>query len=162
SDSTGGIYAEEGIDPDAAAAHKEQGGTVVGLGGTKNITNDELLHTECDVLIPAAFENQIRADNVDGVTTKLIAEAANGPTTPSSTCGRRRSRWRSSAWPRWRWRGGSGRDQRGGGALQSSRCRRNGIARIRPRVSSRGSCHAGTPIVIASCGTSSRNVRWSK
>src|SRR5436309_10909354 len=84
SDSTGGIFAEEGIDPDAAAAHKEQGGTVVGLGGTKNITNDELLHTECDVLIPAAFENQIRADNVDGVTTKLIAEAANGPTTPSA------------------------------------------------------------------------------
>src|SRR5207248_3305334 len=84
SDSTGGIFAEEGIDPDLAAAHKEQGGSVVGLGGTKNITNEELLHTECDLLIPAAFENQIRADNVDGVNTKLIAEAANGPTTPAA------------------------------------------------------------------------------
>ncbi len=47
-------------------------------------TNDELLHIECDVLIPAAFENQIRADNVAGVKTKLIAEAANGPTTPAA------------------------------------------------------------------------------
>jgi len=84
SDSTGGVYAEEGIDPELAAAQKQQSGSVVGLGGTKNITNDELLHTECDLLIPAAFENQIRADNVDGVNTKLIAEAANGPTTPAA------------------------------------------------------------------------------
>jgi len=84
SDSTGGIYAEEGIDPEAAIAHKKKSGSVVGLEGTKNITNDELLHTPCDVLIPAAFENQIRADNVAGVQTKLIAEAANGPTTPAA------------------------------------------------------------------------------
>jgi glutamate dehydrogenase (NAD(P)+) len=84
SDSTGGVAAEEGIDPEAAIAHKKKSGSVVGLEGTKNITNDELLHTPCDVLIPAAFENQIRADNVAGVQTKLIAEAANGPTTPSA------------------------------------------------------------------------------
>jgi glutamate dehydrogenase/leucine dehydrogenase len=84
SDSTGGVYAEEGIDPDLAIAHKKKSGSVVGLEGTKNITNDELLHTPCDVLIPAAFENQIRADNVDGVSTKVIAEAANGPTTPAA------------------------------------------------------------------------------
>src|SRR6266513_17453 len=84
SDSTGGVYAEEGIDPDVAIAHKKKSGSVVGLEGTKNITNDELLHTPCDVLIPAAFENQIRADNVDGVQTKLIAAAANGPTTPAA------------------------------------------------------------------------------
>jgi len=84
SDSTGGIFAEEGIDPDAALAHKKKGGSVVGLEGTKNITNEELLHTPCDVLIPAAFENQIRADNVAGVNTKLVAEAANGPTTPAA------------------------------------------------------------------------------
>jgi len=82
SDSTGGVVAEEGIDPDLALAHKKKSGSVVGLEGTKNITNDELLHTPCDVLIPAAFENQIRADNVAGVQTKVIAEAANGPTTP--------------------------------------------------------------------------------
>jgi glutamate dehydrogenase/leucine dehydrogenase len=57
---------------------------VVGLSGTKNITNDELLHIPCDVLIPAAFENQIRADNVAEVKTKVIAEAANGPSTPAA------------------------------------------------------------------------------
>ena len=84
SDSTGGISADEGIDPKAALAHKKQTGSVVGLAGTKNITNDELLHIPCDVLIPAAFENQIRADNVAGVNAKVIAEAANGPTTPAA------------------------------------------------------------------------------
>jgi glutamate dehydrogenase (NAD(P)+) len=84
SDSTGGVFAEEGIDVAAALSHKKQTGSVVGLGGMKNITNAELLHIECDVLIPAAFENQIRADNVAGVKTKVIAEAANGPTTPAA------------------------------------------------------------------------------
>src|SRR5947209_11275220 len=84
SDSTGGVFAEDGIDINAALAHKKQTKSVVGLAGTKNITNAELMHIECDVLIPAAFENQIRADNVAGVKTKLIAEAANGPTTPAA------------------------------------------------------------------------------
>jgi glutamate dehydrogenase (NAD(P)+) len=84
SDSTGGVYSEDGIDYDAALAHKKQTKSVVGLAGTMNITNAELLHIECDVLIPAAFENQIRADNVAAVKTKLIAEAANGPTTPAA------------------------------------------------------------------------------
>jgi glutamate dehydrogenase/leucine dehydrogenase len=84
SDSTGGIMSADGIDPEAAIAHKKQTGSVVGLSGTTNITNDELLHIDCDVLIPAAFENQIRADNVAGVKTKVIAEAANGPTTPAA------------------------------------------------------------------------------
>ena len=84
SDSTGGVYSEDGIDYHAALAHKNQTKSVVGLAGTKNITNAELLHIDCDVLIPAAFENQIRADNVANVKTKLIAEAANGPTTPAA------------------------------------------------------------------------------
>jgi glutamate dehydrogenase/leucine dehydrogenase len=84
SDSAGGVVCEEGIDCAAALAHKQQTGSVVGLAGSKNITNDELLQIECDVLIPAAFENQIRTDNVAGVKAKLIAEAANGPTTPSA------------------------------------------------------------------------------
>ena len=84
SDSTGGVTSADGINPEAAIAHKKQSGSVVGLGGTTNITNDELLHVGCDVLIPAAFENQIRADNVAGIRTKLIAEAANGPTTPAA------------------------------------------------------------------------------
>jgi glutamate dehydrogenase/leucine dehydrogenase len=84
SDSTGGILREEGLDPAAVLHHKKQTGSVVGLEGTKNISNAELLHIPCDVLIPAAFENQIRADNVDGVQTRVIAEAANGPTTPAA------------------------------------------------------------------------------
>jgi glutamate dehydrogenase/leucine dehydrogenase len=84
SDSSGGVYSEEGIDPALAALHKKQTGSVVGMAGTKNITNAELLHIPCDVLIPAAFENQIRADNVAGVQAKVIAEAANGPTTPAA------------------------------------------------------------------------------
>jgi len=84
SDSTGGVLSDAGIDPALAIEHKKKTGSVVGLKGTKNITNDELLHVACDVLIPAAFENQIRADNVAGVRTKLIAEAANGPTTPAA------------------------------------------------------------------------------
>lgn len=84
SDSTGGVLSEEGIDPDSALLHKKQTGSVVGMPGTKNITNAELVHVPCDVLIPAAFENQIRADNVNGVNTKVVAEAANGPTTPAA------------------------------------------------------------------------------
>jgi glutamate dehydrogenase (NAD(P)+) len=84
SDSTGGVTCEDGVPCDAALAHKKQTGSVVGLGGMTNISNDDLLQIECDVLIPAAFENQIRADNVANVKTKLIAEAANGPTTPAA------------------------------------------------------------------------------
>jgi glutamate dehydrogenase/leucine dehydrogenase len=84
SDSTGGVAAEDALDLDGVRAHKQQTGSVVGFAGTKNITNAELLHIPCDILIPAAFENQIRADNVDGVDTKLVAEAANGPTTPAA------------------------------------------------------------------------------
>ena len=84
SDSSGGVLCEEGIDWRAASLHKKQTGSVVGLPGTKNITNGELLHVPCDVLIPAAFENQIRADNVAGVNAKVISEAANGPTTPAA------------------------------------------------------------------------------
>jgi glutamate dehydrogenase/leucine dehydrogenase len=84
SDSTGGVRSDAGLDPKAAFAHKKQTRSVVGLAGTTNISNEELLHTECDVLIPAAFENQIRADNVRGVKARMIAEAANGPTTPAA------------------------------------------------------------------------------
>jgi glutamate dehydrogenase/leucine dehydrogenase len=84
SDSRGGILNPDGIDPAAAIAHKAKTGSVVGLSGTTDITNEELLHIECDILIPAALENQIRADNADGVRAKLVSEAANGPTTPDA------------------------------------------------------------------------------
>jgi glutamate dehydrogenase (NAD(P)+) len=84
SDSSGGIYASNGLDPDAVLAFKEGHGTVVGLPDTTTITNAELLATECDILIPAAMEGQLRADNAADVKTKLIVEAANGPTTPKA------------------------------------------------------------------------------
>jgi glutamate dehydrogenase (NAD(P)+) len=84
SDSTGAIASDAGLDPGAVLQHKKQTGSVVGFKGTKNISNNDLLQIPCDILIPAAFENQIRADNVAGVDTKVIVEAANGPTTPDA------------------------------------------------------------------------------
>ncbi len=84
SDSSGGIVNEKGFDPDTAIHHKQQKGSVVGLSGTKTITNEELLALPCDILIPAALENQIRSDNAGAVRAKFIAEAANGPTTPAA------------------------------------------------------------------------------
>jgi glutamate dehydrogenase (NAD(P)+) len=82
SDSSGGILAQDGLDPEAVLAFKREHGTVVGLPDTTTITNGELLETECDILIPAAMENQIHGDNAGNVRAKLIVEAANGPMTP--------------------------------------------------------------------------------
>lgn len=84
SDSRGGVYAPEGLDPQAAIAHKAETGSVVGLVGTTTITNEALLALPCDILIPAALENQLRADNADTVQARLVVEAANGPTTPAA------------------------------------------------------------------------------
>lgn len=84
SDSKGGCYAEMGLDLDAVTEHKQSTGTVVGTPGTRNLSNEELLTVECDLLIPAAMENQIRADNADKVRAKFVVEAANGPTTPAA------------------------------------------------------------------------------
>jgi glutamate dehydrogenase (NAD(P)+) len=84
SDTHGGICREQGLDVDAVFAHKAKSGTVAGLSGTRTISNDELLALECDVLIPAALENQIRRDNAAAVRARLICEAANGPTTPAA------------------------------------------------------------------------------
>ncbi len=84
SDSSGAIYSASGFDPAAALARKKETGSVVGLEGTEEISNEQLLALECDILIPAALENQIRADNADQVKARLIAEAANGPTTPAA------------------------------------------------------------------------------
>lgn len=84
SDTRGGVVSADGIDVNAAVQHKTTTSSVVGLARTQNLSNDELLHLECEVLIPAAFENQIRGDNVKGIKAKLVAEAANGPTTPAA------------------------------------------------------------------------------
>lgn len=84
SDSRGGILADKGLNPADAADHKGKTGSVLGMSATRNISNDELLALECDILIPAALENQIRRDNAAGVRARLICEAANGPTTPAA------------------------------------------------------------------------------
>jgi glutamate dehydrogenase (NAD(P)+) len=84
SDSRGGVIDTGGIDPADAIAHKQKTKSVVGLAGTKKITNEELLAVPCDILIPAALENQIRGDNANAVQTRLVVEAANGPTTPAA------------------------------------------------------------------------------
>jgi glutamate dehydrogenase (NAD(P)+) len=72
------------LDVDALTVHKSATGTVAGAANTRPLSNAELLALECDVLIPAALENQIRAENADAVRARLIAEAANGPTTPAA------------------------------------------------------------------------------
>ena len=84
SDSTGGIVKESGLDPSAVIAHKKNSDSVVGFPAARTITNAELLALPCDILIPAAMENQIRGDNAAVVRAKFIAEAANGPTTPAA------------------------------------------------------------------------------
>ena len=84
SDSSGGIYCSEGISPSAVYAHKKKTGSVVNHKNCNNITNEELLQTKCDILIPAALQNQITKDNADEIKAKIVAEGANGPTTPEA------------------------------------------------------------------------------
>jgi len=84
SDSTGGIYCPDGIIPSVAYTHKKKTGSVVNHKNCANITNDELLQTKCDILIPAALQNQITKGNADKVKAKIVAEGANGPTTPEA------------------------------------------------------------------------------
>jgi glutamate dehydrogenase/leucine dehydrogenase len=84
SDSQGAIINTNGISVDELMKFKIETGSIVGFGDAKSITNDELLETECTILIPAALENQITKNNVDKIKTQIIAEAANGPTTPEA------------------------------------------------------------------------------
>jgi glutamate dehydrogenase (NAD(P)+) len=82
SDSRGGVFNSRGIDPLKAMRYKDRSGTVVGMPGTSRISNDDLLTLKCDILIPAALENSITLNNADQIKAKIVAEAANGPTTP--------------------------------------------------------------------------------
>ncbi len=84
SDSRGGIYNPHGLDPAAVLRHKQETGSVVGYPGADVITNQELLTLPCDILVPAALEKQLHADNADQVKARIIAEAANGPTEPEA------------------------------------------------------------------------------
>ena len=84
SDSRGGIHNTSGIDPVGALRHKQEHGSLSGFGGSDDVTNEELLEIECDILVPAALESVITVHNADRIKTKMIAEAANGPTTPEA------------------------------------------------------------------------------
>src|SRR5213593_190158 len=84
SDSRGGIYNKSGMQVAALRRHKDKTGSVVGFPGAKSISNEELIETECTILIPAALENQITGKNAGKVKARLVAEAANGPTTPDA------------------------------------------------------------------------------
>jgi glutamate dehydrogenase (NAD(P)+) len=82
SDTRGGVTNSRGIDPIKAIRYKERSGTVVGMPGASRISNDDLLAMKCDILIPAALENVITLQNAESVKARVVAEAANGPTTP--------------------------------------------------------------------------------
>jgi glutamate dehydrogenase/leucine dehydrogenase len=84
SDSIGGIYCQKGLNPYDVYEHKSKTGSVINYKGCKNITNEELLETKCDILVPAALENQITKANADKIKAKIVAEGANGPTTPDA------------------------------------------------------------------------------
>ncbi|CAN5693417.1 Glu/Leu/Phe/Val dehydrogenase [soil metagenome] len=84
SDSVGGIHRGEGLDIEAVRAWKAEHGTVVGFPGARPISNGDLLELPCDILAPAALESQITADNAARIRPRILAEVANGPTTPEA------------------------------------------------------------------------------
>ena len=98
SDSHGGIYSPDGIDPVRIAKYKRKTGAVTGeycegsvcdiermkIDNVQNVTNEELLELPCDILIPAALDNVITEKNADKIQAKYIVELANGPTTPEA------------------------------------------------------------------------------
>ena len=84
SDSTGGIHNPDGLDIGKVIGWKAEHGTVQGFPGATDISNADVLEVDCDILIPAALENQITPRNASNIKARLIAEAANGPTTPEA------------------------------------------------------------------------------
>jgi glutamate dehydrogenase/leucine dehydrogenase len=84
SDSKGCIFNKKGIAVSDLRRHKEKTGSVVDFPNSEKITNEELLTSECTILIPAALESQITTQNASKIKTLIIAEAANGPTTPEA------------------------------------------------------------------------------
>jgi glutamate dehydrogenase (NAD(P)+) len=84
SDSRGGIYNPDGLDAQAVIAHKNETGSVIGFPDAQSINNTELLEMDIVVLLPAALENQITGANAGNVKARIIAELANGPTTPEA------------------------------------------------------------------------------
>ena len=84
SDTRGGIYNESGLDPASILRFKQERGSVIGFPGAQSISVQDVLEVPCDILIPAATEGVITAANAPRVQARIIAEAANGPTTPEA------------------------------------------------------------------------------
>ena len=84
SDSKGGVFSKAGFDPETAKKCKDETSTVCNLPGVERISNEELLELDVDVLIPSAVENVITGENAPRIKAKIIAELANGPTTPEA------------------------------------------------------------------------------
>lgn len=84
SDSNGGIYSAQGLDPDEVERFKVERSSVVGMPDTMTITNQELLELDCDILLPAALGNQIHGGNAANIKARLVVEGANNPTTPQA------------------------------------------------------------------------------
>jgi glutamate dehydrogenase (NAD(P)+) len=84
SDSQGGVANDQGLDARGLSAHKYETGSVVGFKGGERIDNRDVLEYPCDVLVPAALEKVITAENAGRIKAKIVAEAANGPTVPEA------------------------------------------------------------------------------
>jgi glutamate dehydrogenase (NAD(P)+) len=84
SDTQGGIYDPNGLDPEQVMRHKQEHETVAGYRDAQAVSVEGILEVPCDILIPAATENQLTANNAERIQARLIAEAANGPTTPEA------------------------------------------------------------------------------
>jgi len=83
-DARGGITNPRGIDIRELTAHVREAGTVVGFPGTEPIGNAQLLELPCEILVPAAVGGQITVENADRIHARVVAEGANGPTTPEA------------------------------------------------------------------------------
>ena len=84
SDSRGGVANPNGLDVAGVIAHKGETGSLVGFTGGERVSNKEVLEYDCDVLVPAALEKVITAENAPRIRAKIVAEAANGPTLPEA------------------------------------------------------------------------------
>ncbi len=84
SDVNGGIYNPRGLDPRHLRHFADEHGTVIGYPGAETLTNEELLELDVDILVPAALEGQITGENADKIRARVIAEGANGPTSPEA------------------------------------------------------------------------------
>ena len=84
SDVNGGIYNKNGIDPHAVLRHMKKTRTVIDYPEVERVSNSELLELPCDILVPAALEKQISDVNASRIRPKILAEGANGPTTPEA------------------------------------------------------------------------------